>query len=448
MLLRQIETPSIVPRYDIRALWDERKTDILGRAQETNKPVGEVLNQLSPPSREDPGDAVARILADKGVQLRPTAYSPASRLSDFGYNRKHSEGRLLFNEYLDNRFKQAVLRLPLAVLEPDAPFDERSSLKGRYNDWKLERALSQTDTEQSGGQYWDRHYTADMIRSEQFGPSVDYRSLVYDVVSIEEDKYELPKLIVPENERRMQKVSRGAPPKLSNAGFDATVTEFVRYRGGVAFDDDFLANPSTRANVIEDFIMQFAEDFLIQLLHETARVYVANVHSDTTYADGTTYAHGTDHAVSTLTIGEWEEFSNSFPELYAPNRIIANPKGFRAVQDIYQPEQITVGMRRQTDPASTPNFYSLNDPNQAIGCALIKGKDSETNLNPPASAPNNSVSLIAYNLRYSGLVVVFKMGRDQDEMQRDAASEMSARYLGASVMFVPRDKTGIRRLIV
>ena len=79
MLLKEIETPSIVPRYDVRALWDERKSEILGRAQETNKPLGEVLNQLSPPSREDPGDAVARILRDKGVQLRPTAYSPASR---------------------------------------------------------------------------------------------------------------------------------------------------------------------------------------------------------------------------------------------------------------------------------------------------------------------------------------------------------------------------------
>lgn len=441
-MLVKIKPPPLIPRDALCGVWDKQADEIVAEASNVNRQLGDVLNQLSPPTRDDPGDAVARILMEKGVQFESSAYSQSTRLKDFGYTERGSEGRLLFDEYLDNRFRWVIRNMPLNAIEFDRPVNERSRVAPR-----LTRALSQTDAEKAGGQYWDPRTVMGWIRKEQFGPSANYRDLVYDVQTAA-DKVELPKLTVPKGARRMQPVARRTKPEMSSASFEAVKKEYTRYRGGIEYDDDFFTNDNARVEVIEDFVMQFAEDFLIQLLHLTAKTYAANV-SDTVVLDSAnTYAHGTAHVNSTLTLGEWDDFANSFDEPYRPNRAIGNKSGYRAMRDIYQPEQITLGMRRQSDPESTPEFYSLNSASESVGCAFIQGTDAETGLGRPSgSGSSGQVYIVAFNRNYSGLSVFFKMGRDQDEMNRDAGMEITERFLGTSVMFLERDTKGIKGLV-
>lgn len=416
--------------------------ELVTKAAKKNRSVGDVLNQLSPPTREDPHDAVERILLEKGVQLRSTPYSQSTRLKDFGYTERGSEGRLLFDEYLDNLFKRVIRTMPLKALEQHIPVNERSRVRPR-----LMRALTDEDAESAGGHYWDPRTVTDRIRSEQFGPSANYRDLVFDVETVP-DKVELPKLGVPEGARRMQPVPKKTKPKMSSASFVSITEDFTRYRGGIEYDDDFLTNDNARAEVIEDFVMQFAEDFLIQMLHMTAKTYAENVSETVVLSASNTYAHGTQHVNGTLTIGEWDDFANGYDEPYRPNRALGNKSGYRPLRDIYQPEQVTLGMRRQSDPGTTPEFFSLNSASEAVGCAFIQGKDTETGLGRPSDdGEAGQACIIAYNLMYSGLLVYYKMSRDQDEAQRDAGIEVTERFLGTSVLLLNRDSKGIKRLV-
>ena len=434
--LVRINMPDIVPRNDLESWWDSRAEEIIDKVGELKTSLSAYVNSRSPADADDPGDAIARILMQKGVKLRSYPYNPASRLRDFGYFRGHSEGKLLFDEYLDGRFINAVKYQNVNALEPT-----QLSPSGT-------RALTEAHMMTLSGQVWDPHYKAMPILKEQFGPSVSYRDLVAQVDEISEAKYELPVLDVPENERHMQQVATRARPKLSMARFEQVIEDFTRYRGGIGYDDDFIANDNARTDVVEKFVMLFAEDFLIQLLHMTSQKYAESVSETVTYTAGTKYAHGEDHVQGTLTTGEWDDFVNSFDEPYSPNRVIADRPGIRAFKDMYQPEQVTRGMRRQSDPDTVSEFYSLNSMNESVGYALVKGTQAQTGLGRKTSETAGAASFIAYNLMHSGIITVFKINRDQDELDRDAGGEFTARYLGTSVLMVMPDNTGVKRCLV
>lgn len=434
--LVRINMPDIVPRNDLVSWWDNRAEEIIERVGFLKTSLSEYVNTRSPADADDPGDAIARILMQKGVRLHSQPYNPASRLRDFNYFRKHSEGRLLFDEYLDGRFINAVKYQNVNALE-SSPLSPSGT-----------RALTEAHMMTLSGQVWDPHYKAMPILKEQFGPSIAYRDLVAEVTEISESKYELPILDVPENERHMQQVAALARPKLSMARFEQVIEDFTRYRGAIGYDDDFINNDNARTEVIERFVMLFAEDFLIQLLHMTSQKYAENVSETITFTAGTKYAHGEDHVQGTLTTGEWDDFANTYKEPYRPNRVIANRPGIRAFKDMYQPDQVTRGMRRETDPDTISEFYSLNTRNASVGYGLVQGTQAETGLGRKSSEAAGAASFIAYNLMHSGIVVVFKLNRDQDELDRDTPGEFTARYLGTSVLMVMKDKKGVKRCVV
>ena len=434
--LVRINMPDLVPRNDLVSWWDYRAEEIIEKSIALKTSLSAYVNSRSPGDATDPGDAIARILMQKGIRLHSQPYNPASRLRDFNYFRKHSEGKLLFDEYLDGRFINAVKYQNVNALEA-SPLSPSGS-----------RALTEAHMMTLSGQVWDPHYKAMPILKEQFGPSIAYRDLVSEVTEISDSKYELPVLDVPENERHMQQVATLAGPQLSMARFEQVIEDFTRYRGAIGYSDDFINNDNARTDVIEKFVMLFAEDFLIQLLHMTSKKYAENVGETVTFTEGTKYAHGEDHVQGTLTTGEWDDLVNRFTEPYRPNRVIANRPGIRAFKDMYQPEQLTRGMRRETDPDTISEFYSLNTRNASVGYGFVQGTQAETGLGRKTSEPAGAASFIAYNLMHSGIVVVFKLNRDQDELDRDTPGEFTARYLGTSVLMVMKDKKGVKRCVV
>lgn len=411
-------------RPDLIDKWDDSgfRKEVIDRSEDKSNEaftVGEVLENHSPASPENPSTAVDHILYKRGFNLYDNEFQISSRMNAFGanwqqqdYNKR--EDRLsdlvLVDSHLDMAYWKSLI--------------SGTKTTGMGVSESLFKNLNQLGGISSGS-VLNPKFEATFIRAKLFGPSIDFRRIVGDIEYITEENYNLNKDNNKDDERAMEEYPEGVVPKIMTLEYSEENLTFKRFRGGIRATYDYLNSNQTRVSRIRNAIEEIAIYHRIKLFEMIVKAIKDALPS------------GNIGSAKALNWTNWRDFVKGFGSMYSADVMLCktaestkweNMSVFNTTSGL-----ATISQLIATNPQFVSNPYILNN-NPVI---------PEYGWYDGAGAGLQDNKYLTFD-RDRSSKLVFQRGSDQDETVREAGPQVITRYLSTKAgAFVP-DANGIR----
>ena len=404
-----------ISRDDFLAEWREDPEKVIAAASKADLSFEGYANVRSPATEESAGSAVEYLMYNEGVRYQDDINGPTTRLDDLP-NLDPPDGNpeplaRMVNGFLDECYFHTLLTGERAIAD-----------------------LSNL-TVQAG---WRPYVDSPKYRLPQIAPGFNFMSLVGFSQGIRDDRYRLRQWKNATGEQVMQAVAESVEPKLFELTRATQDITFTNWRAGIEWTDDFATATESRLSDITNAVQEIALGHRIGELQRACKTITDGVTHTAYNATGTggkTVA-GVASEANLLKYPQWTDFVKTFGNAYRPDTAIGNATAITTLELMSMSgadQNITFGTWALI-PNS--NINSLNGQMSRLDYGWVEG-DSATGF--------NDTSLFVFQ-RATTLAYIFRLGMNQDAMERSEGQRKTRRYLGAQSGFGLMDPTGLRRI--
>ena len=291
----------------------------------------------------------------------------------------------------------------------------------------------------TSGRPWTEETIAPVQNPVDYAPSLNWRELASNVERIRGDSYRLPRTNNLAAEREWEIIPEtGGEPAAMVLAQASDLAEFDTYRKKLTTTYDFMRNNQNRVALIANAILELAGGLSNAFKKRFVKaIYDAVPSGNVTTLSGSDLL-GHNHAAGTITVAEWDQVQLDFGGYFQPNRIICNPKGYRAIRAMAAQSGQNFVLRREVrrqDPDLIPEFSSMNTGGQSIRYGWV---DDVTEI------VDNE--LLVWDVM-STLRVLYQVGAEQDEIERLPGPQIMNRLFGLKVaQIILRKEKNLRKV--
>ena len=422
-------------RDELTKKWDDKvfRQEVIKRSHDKSDEaytVGEILENHSPATAENPSPAVDFLLHNRGFNVYDKQFTVSSRMNAFGDPWKH-------RTY--DKMDPGLSDLVLADSHLDMSY-WRTLISGkRTKGLGITESIFKNLNQLGGidaGNVLNPVREGTFFRGKLFGPSIDFRRIVGDVEFITEETYKLNKDTNEDDERRMETYPEGVVPKIMSLEYSDESLTFRRFRGGVRASYDFLNSNQTRIGRIRNAIEEIAIYHRI-VLFEMVVETIHNALVDSDLSNKRTRS-------ATMTWSAWRDFVKSFGAFYTPDIMLCRSDASTIFESVAMSttanpvSMITIGQFAATAPALNANPYILNNT------PVIPEYGWYDQLDDKVFDTDAAIHDYLVFDKDRSSVIVFQRGSDQDETEREAGPQIITRYLSTKAGCHCPDANGIR----
>lgn len=425
-----------IERDDLYKKWESKDgfQEIKGQAIENNVTVGQQLEAESPTDpQKHKYSSVDEILFRRGYDLydESDGYILSSPMKAFGswtqandvpYTEEAND-RLLLDEHLGKSYASTLIT--------GVKTKNLELVKSLHSIGGLET-----------GTVFNPYYDAPIMRAKLFGPAIDYRRIVGDIVRIRENVYKLTKYNNDPDERKMDRMAEGASPRMMELDYSEDTLRFELFRKGIEATYDYLNDEQTRVSMVRNAIEEVAEQHRIAIF-EMVVTEIDEAHIST---NAMTASGGVD---GKITLSQWLRFRKTFGPMYSPDIVLGRGN------EITQFEMMFMHLGGQTPEAAAS--HDLGYTSHPIPANSMLYSNPRLLNNVPTIPEYGWYDdlddvLLQNNLlcfdRERSSRLVFQIGSEQDETQRHPGPRVVQRFLATKAGVEVPDPNGIRKFVM
>ena len=423
--IKRIERKELEKRYESKDGFQE----IMGEAAERNTSPGQYMESLSPTdSSKHKYQAVEDLLWRRGYDIYDDdeTQTVSCPMKSFGLWSKDNDqvvadeanDRLLLDEHFGKCYSKTLT----------------TGIKTR--NLELVKSLQSVGVLEAGTPI-NPYYDAQFIRSKLFGPAIDFRRIVGNITRITEEVYRLPKYNNDPEERKMDRQTEGAEPRMMELGYTDQTLQFELFRKGIEASYDYLNSSQTRVSMVRNAIEEIAEQHRIALFE----LIVTKIESQ---LPGTHQVIRTGGATKKITFNQWLRFRKNFGPMYSPDIVLGTSDAITAFELMFA----EFGAGGSVDTNNMPvgqlaayNSMLVRNPQLLNNVPTIPEYGWYDDLDDTILEADK---LLCFDQERSSNLV-FQIGSDQDETERKPGPRVVQRFLATKAGVETPDPNGIWR---
>ena len=423
-----------VDRDKIFDKWESKDgyQEIKGRADENNVTIGQELEAESPTNpQEHKYQAVEDILYRRGydvfededgqiISSPMIAFGKWSKETDTA-NLEEANDRLLLDEHFSKSYSKSIT----------------TGIKTK--NLMLVKSLQSTGFLAQGTPL-NPYYDANFIRAKLFGPAIDFRRIVGNITRIREEVYRLSKYNNNPEERKMDRQAEGTEPRMMELAYSDQTLIFELFRKGIEATYDYLNSSQTRVSMIRNAIEEVAEQHRIALFELIVTEIEKNL---PTGNEKSRSSLGGGGGSGKITFNQWIRFRKFFGSMYSPDIVLGASDPINAFEMMFA----EFGSNNNTDNVPAGQMAGFNqmlfrNPMLLNNVPTVPEYGWYDDLSDDILEDEK---LLVFDRERSSNIV-FQIGSDQDETQRQPGPRVVQRFLATKAGVEVPDPNGIYRL--
>jgi len=436
--IQRIERDDLYKKWNSQAGFDELK----GAAKENGLALGQQMEAESPTDpKEHKFQAVEEVLYRRGYDLfdDQDGYMTSSPMKAFGSwtkqndvpNTEEANDRLLLDEHFSKSYSKTLI----------------TGVKTK--NLELIKSINSIGDVAEGSVFNPIYNDPTIIRAKLFGPSIDYRRIVGDIIRIREETYKLTKYDNDPDERKMDRMAEGTTPRMMELDYTEDTLRFELFRKGIEATYDYLNSEQTRVSMIRNAIEEVAEQHRIAIFEMiVTEIEKAHIASNAYSAGG-----GVD---GKMTLNQWTRFRKTFGPMYSPDIVLGQSEEISEFELMFLQlggvRVVGTSASAALDDGQQADFTEL--PANQVGNPMLYTNPRSLNNVPmmPEFGWYDDLSneilednkLLVFDRERSSRLV-FQIGSDQDETQRHPGPRVIQRFLATKAGVEVPDPNGIRK---
>lgn len=425
--IQRIERDDLYKKWNSQTGFDELK----GAARENGLALGQQMEAESPTDpKEHKYQAVEEVLYRRGYDLfdEHDGYVTSSPMKAFGSwtkendvpNTEEANDRLLLDEHFSKSYSKTLV----------------TGVKTK--NLELVKSINSIGGVEEGTVFNPIYNDPTIIRAKLFGPAIDYRRIVGDIIRIREETYKLTKYDNDPDERKMDRMAEGTTPRMMELDYSEDTLRFELFRKGIEATYDYLNSEQTRVSMIRNAIEEVAEQHRIAIFEMiVTEIEKAHIGSGYTY-DAMSGVDGK------ITLNQWNRFRKTFGAMYSPDIVLGQSDEISEFELMF----FQLGVNRTDGNSIAPavpaaevqNSMVYTNPRSLNNVPMMPEYGWYDSINDVLASDH----LLVFDRERSSRLV-FQIGSDQDETQRHPGPRVIQRFLATKAGVEVPDAHGIRK---